>query len=196
MICHKHRCIFIHIPRTAGTSIETCINPNWTFENFREEKHILASTARKIYRDYWDEYFKFSFVRNPWDRMVSMSKYGSFYGCQVKSGKLDVMRYQKKFPRAEIDPRSKSAGDKTAIIHNAVYLNILNEELDFIGRFESLKEDYQKVCSIIKCSKSLSHKEAGKNKEDYTKFYDIKTQKLVSKIYRKDIEYFNYKFKG
>ena len=149
MICHKHKCIFVHIPRTAGTSVEQAIRPDWSWESFKEEKHILASTAKTIYKEYWDDYFKFSFIRNPWDRMVSMSKYSYFYGCEINNNKLDVSEYKKKFPQIEIDSRSKSAADKYSPISNAVYLNILNEELDFIGRFENLQEDYDKVCSII-----------------------------------------------
>lgn len=207
MICHKHKCIFIHIPRTAGTSIEQSIRPDWTNKNFPhmmpKKKHIFASTAKKIYRDYWDDYFKFSFVRNPWDRMVSMTKYGRYYGCEIKNDKLDISGYQKKFKKAEIDPRSKSKGEKFEAIGGAVYLNILNEELDFIGLFENLHEDYSKVCSAINCKCELSHKEprfgprlrVNNNKiKHYTEYYDDKTRRIVAKRYAKDIKQFGYKF--
>jgi len=195
MICHKHRCIFIHIPRTAGTSIESSIRPDWNFKNFEEEKHILASTAKYLYKDYWDDYFKFSFVRNPWDRMVSMSKYKGFYGCEIKNNKLDISGYQKKFKKVEIDPRSKSKEENRDMVSNAVYLNILNEELDFIGRFENLREDYSEVCSIINCKSELSHKEASDKKHKrYTEYYDQETREIVAQKYASDIEYFGYKF--
>lgn len=194
MICHKHKCIFVHIPRTAGTSVEQAIRPDWSWESFKEEKHILASTAKTIYKEYWDDYFKFSFIRNPWDRMVSMSKYSYFYGCEINNDKLDVSEYKKKFPQIEIDSRSKSVADKYSPISNAVYLNILNEELDFIGRFEKLQEDYNKVCSIIGCTNQLGHKEQGEKKANYTKFYTEDVKKVVGEVYKKDIEYFGYKF--
>ena len=194
MICHKHKCIFVHIPRTAGTSVEQAIRPDWSWESFKEEKHILASTAKTIYKEYWDDYFKFSFIRNPWDRMVSMSKYSYFYGCEINNGKLDVSDYKKKFPQIEIDSRSKSVADKYSPISNAVYLNILNEELDFIGRFEKLQEDYNKVCSTIGCTNKLGHKEQGEEKANYTKFYTEDVKKVVGEVYKKDIEYFGYEF--
>ena len=65
MISHKYKCIFIHIPRTAGTFTELLIDGKdwWVpkgYGSFRQEKHIIASQAKKIYKDYWDEYFKFS----------------------------------------------------------------------------------------------------------------------------------------
>jgi len=195
MICHKHKCIFIHIPRTAGTSVEQSIRPDWTFSDFHKEKHLLASTAKKLYSEYWDNYFKFSFVRNPWDRMVSMSKYSGFYGCNIIDGKLSIEQYIKKFAGAEVDPRSKSYGDDSETIPNAVYLNILNEDVDFVGRFENLQEDYNTICSIIGCTNKLLHKEKGaRKKKNYADFYTEATQKIVGEKYTKDIEYFNYKF--
>jgi len=195
MISHKHKCIFIHIPRSAGSSIEQAINPDWIFKNFKKQKHILASTAKIIYKDYWNDYFKFSFVRNPWDRMVSMSRYSRFYGCYIKGDKLNIEKYIKKFTGAEIDPRSLSRKCKTKEIANAIYLNILNEELDFIGRFENLQEDYRKVFSIINCKNILKHKESNNKKlKHYTEYYDDETRELVAEKYAKDIEHFGYKF--
>lgn len=195
MICHDHKCIFIHIPRTAGTSIERSIRSDWTWTNFKKEKHILASTAKLLYKDYWNDYFKFSFVRNPWDRMLSMSKYADFYGCEVENDKINIDQYMQKYPRVEIDPRSKSVIENVEPIKNAVYLNILNEELDFIGRFENLQEDYSKVCSIINCKNEIKHIEPNHKKfKHYTEYYDEETREIVAEKYAKDIKYFGYKF--
>ena len=199
MICHKHKCIFIHIPRTAGTSIESSIRPGWNFKNLGtdlfKQKHTLASTAKHLYKEYWNDYFKFSFVRNPWGRMLSMSQYKNFYGCIIKDGKLDISKYMQEHSGVEIDPRSKSNTENIKPIKNAVYLNILNEELDFIGRFENLQEDFSKVCSIINCENKLLHKEINETKhKHYTEYYDDETRQIVAKKYAKDIEYFNYKF--
>ena len=64
MISHKHKCIFIHFQRTGGTSIENAlVGKNWHGID-PSSKHIFASTAKRIYSDYWNDYFKFSFVRN------------------------------------------------------------------------------------------------------------------------------------
>lgn len=195
MICHNHKCIFIHIPRTAGTSIERSIIPEWTWTDFKKEKHILASTAKFLYKDYWNDYFKFSFVRNPWDRMLSMSKYGDFYGCKVENDKINIDQYMQKYSRIEIDPRSKSAIENVEPIKNAVYLNILNEELDFIGRFENLQEDYSKVCSIINCKNEIKHIEPNQKKfKHYTEYYNDETREIVAEKYAKDVEYFGYEF--
>jgi len=160
---------------------------------------LIASTAKKLYKDYWDEYFKFSFVRNPWSRMVSMSKF-PFYGCVVENNLLGIDSYINKFSPVEIDPRSASEKDRSSIpvIQDAVYLNILNEELDFIGRFENLQEDLDTVYEKIgHPGKKLPHHTKSKpciRKNSYTLYYGPKTREVVGNLYKKDIEHFGYEF--
>lgn len=195
MIDHKHKCIFIHIPRTGGTSIERSIRSDWTWKNFPTEKHILASTAKRLYKDYWNDYFKFSFVRNPWSRMVSMARFPNFYKCNITDGLVDVTGYFEKFPRIEIDPRSESKDETAEKIRNAVYLNILNEELDFVGRFEELQNDFDYVCEKIGMpKKELPHLVKSKDGKHYTKYYDDTTKQIVTERYAEDLEFFGYEF--
>ena len=208
MISHEHKCIFIHIPRTGGSSIEkfftkkSCFNQSGSLEerdlyfgySGPEIKHIVASTAKKLYADYWDDYFKFSFVRNPWDRMVSMAKYPEFYGCTINNESINVSEYLKKFPEIEIDERSLSANYVGKSLSNSVYLNLLDEPLDFVGKFENLKQDIEFVCDKIGTPvRKFLHKIASDHKH-YTEYYDEETKQIVAEVFAKDIEYFNYKF--
>ena len=84
MISHKHKCIFIHIPKCGGTSIEDAlfkprnertIKDLWSGPNKYQTgglQHLMAShIIEEVGGDLFDEYFKFSFVRNPWEKMVS-----------------------------------------------------------------------------------------------------------------------------
>lgn len=194
MISHKHKCIFVHIPRCGGTSME--INLNGTPHRNFSRKHIIASTAKKIYEPYWDDYFKFSFVRNPWDRMVSLHKFRNFYGVVLRGGKINMQGYLKKFPEIEIDPRSVSVDDKFEPKKNTVYLNILDVELDFIGRFENIDKDFERVYqSIGEVPVSLTNDRKHQSKhKHYTEYYDDETRQIVAEKYAKDIEYFGYEF--
>lgn len=201
MIDHKHKCIFIHIPRCGGTSIEVdLVGKNW-WDIEKTTKHLIASTAKKIYREYWDDYFKFSIIRNPWARMVSMmTRFPRFYGISLASTMFEnVGRYIEKYPNIEIDPRSKSRHDKFETHHtDSVYLNILNEKLDFIGKLENIQEDYSYICNKIgvpvhELLNDPKHSRGSKHKH-YTEYYDDETREQVAKIYAKDIEYFGYKF--
>src|SRR5689334_4209923 len=95
MISHRHRCLFIHIPKVAGQSIEEVFirlhNLTWKTRaplllrrNDQPElgpprlAHLKAiDYVRYCYvtPQEFNSYFKFSFIRNPWDRMVSFYKY-------------------------------------------------------------------------------------------------------------------------
>lgn len=72
LIDHKNKTIFIHIPRTGGTSIESAFfDKDWEhIEKFT--KHLHWKTAKVIYYPFWDDYTKFTVVRNPWDWIVSL----------------------------------------------------------------------------------------------------------------------------
>jgi hypothetical protein len=63
-------CIFIHVPRCAGTSVSSGLfgRPSGT--------HINARMFQTVYsRGEWERYFKFAFVRSPWDRLLSAFRY-------------------------------------------------------------------------------------------------------------------------
>jgi hypothetical protein len=204
MINHKTKCIFIHVPRTAGTSIEVAIQNQDQWHVSRRRKHLIASTAKKIYKEYWDEYFKFAFVRNPWDRMISLCKYGNFhpreynrtYGCDIQSGKLNLGTYRERFSTGyEVDQRSYSADDKfKPAIPNAIYSNILNEKLDFIGKFETLQSDCEFISEKIKKKIVLAKKQEQSKHLHYSEYYTDEIKDNVRTMFEYDTEVFNYEF--
>jgi len=197
MICHRNKCIFIHIPRCGGTSIEVAlVGRNW-WEVDKTTQHLIGSTAKKIYKPYWDDYFKFSFVRNPWDRMISLCKYSHHYKVNLVNGKVNFNRYFNRFYPLEIDIRSKSqedSFDSFNLIENSIYLNTLNVELDFIGKLENFQEDFNIVCDKIGIPQQVIPHRNRSNHKHYTEYYDDETREIVAQKYAKDIEYFGYEF--
>src|SRR5271166_1307490 len=79
VISHEYRCIFIHIPRCAGTSIEIWLTGQDWWDTDPRCKHLIASQARKLYASYWNRYFKFAVVRDPVERVISLLKYKTHF---------------------------------------------------------------------------------------------------------------------
>ncbi len=91
MISHLHKCIFVHIPKCGGTSIENVIWPEprkteelWMgftgpYHNKYQTgglQHLFATHIREEFGErIFDEYFKFTIVRNPWEKAVSQYFY-------------------------------------------------------------------------------------------------------------------------
>lgn len=199
MISHEHKCIFIHIPRTAGTFIEHAICGKDWWGVSSNTKHILASTAKEVYKDYWNDYFKFSIVRDPWDRMVSLSRYANHFGVKITNNQLDFEDYKTRYTPVEIDRRSKSKNAPVNPIPHAVYLNILDEDLDFIGKFEDLEGSLEYISDNVKAkiSPPKNKVEGGDpNKKHYSHYYNDFSRKEVYNLYSKDIAHFNYSFKN
>lgn len=203
MISHKYKCIFVHIPRTAGTSIEKWIYGQSWWGVEKNTKHLLASQAKKAYEQYWNDYFKFSIVRNPWDRMVSCLKFNGYFKLDTNNGIIDLSGYKNLYSIDNVilehdhrfSKKEKLISDKH--IPNAIYGNILDEELDYIGKYEDLENAVKYIKDRIKIRNDFdfnSHMNESKNRKNYKKYYDKGTKKEVKSMFLKDIEDYNYKF--
>lgn len=240
MICKKYKCLFVHIPKTAGQSIESVFlrlsGLDWETRaslllkpNLNKEEgpprlaHLTAQEYLKygyISKGLFDSYFKFSFVRNPWARLVSEYKFSY-------SSKYDFKRFLfEHFPEPEDDIYFKSEDHYRHVMPQYKFIYDSNGIclVDYIGRFENLQHDFNLICPKISISeivlpdknKSLPEgkflrlmlaglKRAGinpkslfskreKKKIHYTEYYDDESEKFVAELYKKDIEMFSYEF--
>ena len=71
MISKKLKCIYIHIPKTGGMSIETILGENIKNLHQQSIKIKHGTPFEWDYPKYWKDFYTFTFVRNPWDRVVS-----------------------------------------------------------------------------------------------------------------------------
>ena len=197
MINHKHKFIFVHINKTAGTSIGNILgklsrNQIGKHQSIKEYSK-LADNAHGF-----ENYFKFTFVRNSWDRFLSLYKY------RVKTNQTKLRRRPVSFKEWAKNIYDKNP--KHYNIPNELQLLMLSEQLDwitdttgkvnmdFIGRFENLQEDFNTVCDKIGIPKQkLPHINKTEHKH-YTEYYDDETREIVTEKYAKDIEYFGYEF--
>lgn len=231
MISHQLKVIFIHIPKVAGQSIEQCFithhGISWEHrdvlllkENSNPAKgpprlaHLTASEYKDygyISSDNFENYFKFSFVRNPWARLVSEYKWRGYY---TKWRFKDWLKYG--FPK----PARTSYWRHVMPQYDYLFDSAGNCLVDFIGHFENLTEDFnhfrQKASLQLP---DLPHVNKSSNKiggiqdlaslqtarflwkklkakqpvyPSYLEYYDDWSWSWVAERYQKDIEAFGY----
>lgn len=190
MISHKHQYIFIHIPKCGGTSVESCL---LNFEGVKRPKR-LSLLPQKTKDEYHlnsgvkghaflkeidltlkEKYFAFTFVRNPFDKIVSE------YLWDPQFNNLTFVKFLQ-------------TQAKWQIRHSNTQYEFIDEHIDFIGKFENLQQDFNVACDQIGIQQQdLPHRNKTKRKH-YTQYYNNETRKIVAELHAKDLEYFGYKF--
>jgi hypothetical protein len=198
MISHEHRCIFVHLHRTGGTSIERALAGDDWWAIDPATKHLAASQARHVYADYWDSYFKFSIVRNPYTRMLSCTKFGGFFSRDVRPGCtfgefLHGYMARFGFPVTfECDHRFYAGVTSARGLPNAVYLNMLDADLDYVGRFERLDEDFAYICDTLNVPTLELEHLAASDPVRPIRGIDRGSIELLEALFRRDLEHFGY----
>lgn len=198
MISHEHKCIFIHIPRTAGTLIEKliCGNDYWYIK--KQEKHLWANEAKKIYADYWDDYFKFTIIRNPYDRMYSLVKKFPGFANQKLNGNIleDIDGYLERFTfdnkPVEIDHRFHN---RTKIFNgnfskHSMYQNIIGNDMDLILDYDSLSATLPVLSNAI--GVDIDPSIIRKKTNSYMDLISDKAKKQIYSIHKNDIDRFKF----
>lgn len=200
-ISNKYNCIFIHIPKTGGTSIESSLEMHGDVDYIGVKPHInqtenhnvlwggglqhLTGAQIKDKIENYNDYYKFTFVRNPWSRFASAVIFNGSISTNLKSN-LTKSEFKKHIQGIDYDDLHHKC-QLDYIMHDG---NLL---VDFIGRYENLHEDYAHINSKLGTNLTLEHRMKTKHKH-YTEYYDDETKQIVAERYAKDIKYFGYKF--
>ena len=210
MISYDLRCIFIHIPKCGGTSIENVIWPHpedlteanlWMgfTSKYRNKyqtgglQHLLASQVRlEVGLDIFNSFYKFTIVRNPWNRTVSQFAYMQsrpdlmdFIGMQPKTEFKTYLGLIQKKQHVQWMPQTDFILDKDGTLL-----------VDRIGYLESIEKDSSEIFDIIGAyaerSKIFHANRSQRKSLDH--YYDQESIEIVSEIYSRDINYLKYSF--
>lgn len=135
----------------------------------------------RVGEDIWNNYFKFCFERNPWDREVSL-----YFFRRGRMGYADNFADHLK------------ALKRNKLNNWDIYSQNGKPAVDFIGRYENLEADLE--LALQKCgvdwAGELPRAKAKfrTDKRNYREFYDDQSRALVANTYRREIEYFGYEF--
>lgn len=204
---------FIHIPKTAGSSFQS-----WTINNsigsIDKQRHCNADIAEKHFKDLG---FTFSFVRNPFDRLVSMF-YFSAANAQIRKNEgigskvddrilcfyrlgfdawVNALKHNdiifKRYPRRDGFQNPAGSNQWWDLYTNQVEW-FSNKKMDLIIKIENLKHDFLKIQKHFNCYADLPYENTS-NRSSYKDYYKSnETKKSVYEIYKVDLDYFNYDF--
>ena len=179
--------IFIHIPKTAGSSIRSSLKDlPLKPRNAGIDRHFKALAIRsRVDLELFNSSFKFAFVRNPWDRQVSLYHYILKTSIHPTHEKTKLLGCFKTF----VFSRAKLRFSQYSWISDKEG-NLL---VDFVGRFENLEADFQTLCTKIGISTKLEHVNATDHLH-YQHYYDDETRDLTARMHSEDIERFGYTF--
>jgi hypothetical protein len=197
MVDHKHKAIFVHVPKCAGASMQAAL----LLGNNDVEKYgrhpTIHDIREQLPKEVFDEYFSFAFIRNPFDRMVSAYAYFN-KRTGIKGCFSDFVRkrgiYGTEYRRNKHD----------AAVHHMMGLRPITDFIcddsgyvvvDFVGRFETLYTDFEHVAKAIGLPPMLPrHLNVSSRYDDYRWYYTPRLRRIVEKCYKTDLIKFGYEF--
>jgi hypothetical protein len=192
----ERKCIFVHIPKCAGVSISKSLLGNLGGGHLRIPHYELIFSKREF-----EDYFKFTFVRNPWDRLLSAFLF-------LKKGGAN------KLDKAWADEHLSCFEDFHAFVTTWVNRRNVNTwkhfvpqykfvcepgtqtpKVDFIGYFEHIGDDFTYIQKKLGINSNLQHlNKTGGGKREYKEYYTDTTREIVADVYEEDIRIFRYDF--
>ena len=190
---YSKKIIFVHIPKTAGISVAKAI-----FGDVSLEGHRSIIFYKNLFNEDFSEYFTFSVVRNPWDRLYSAFKFLEKGGINIH----DRNAYEQYLEEYKDFEDFVTNGLNKKMIYEIMHFIPQSEficskdgkiDVNYIARFENLKDDISKLSEKINNPIELDHHNSNR-KVSYKEIYTSDMIKKVEEIYKMDIINFNYKF--
>lgn len=225
LISYRKKFIFIHIYKTAGTSVTNALLPyarirdrlvydfwltqklcgrlmilmGWEDDGWKQftgyHKHATADAIRRKMGEHeYDRYFKFVFVRNPYDLLVSLY----FYIREHREHRLYKVASTVDFSDFVKRYVASSPEKQTDFIYDPQTGSSL---VNYVGRVETLRDDLEqisKALSLPDLADEVGYDNPSLLREhkDYRSYYDEETRFLVSDFFKRDLDDLGYCFDG
>jgi hypothetical protein len=191
---YDSRAIFVHVPKCAGDSVKQSLFG----DDFSDVHRTLDEYADIFEPECITAYFKFTIVRNPWDRLVSA--YHFLRGGGINEG--DRLWFSSKLGHFKgFDEFVRGWLNKDNIwkrwYFQPQYHFILEFrgkiQMDFVGLFENLDKDCRYLAKRLGVDRPVKSINKSKH-EDYKSYYNEETMNIVADVYDTDIKLLGYNF--
>ena len=206
IVSHKHRFIFAAIPKTGTHSVRQAlrehlsaddieqvglfVNKRFPFEELAAARHGhlgLAQVRPFLGEAVFASYFKFGFVRNPFDRFVSYCAFMTRANDEFERAPREVMRHilfeMRPMQHILFQPQHTVLADADGRLLS-----------DYVGRVEDMQASYDAICERIGIPTRALEQVNSSRRGDYRQYYDQALVDGVAELYRRDLELFGYEF--
>ena len=206
ILSHRHRLIFIALPKVASHSIRFALRPHLADDDeeqvslfvrkriarpgfaTQEHGHQLAREVRAALGvETWQSYVSFAVIRNPWDRFVSyvafMMRHSGAFDRDPQAAMRRVLAHPQNQSAVHYRPQSDFVTDEAGrIIVSA------------LCRAERLQQDFAEVCTRVGLPLPVLEQRNASVHRPYAEYYDDELREAVAALYREDIARFDYRF--
>ena len=205
IISGLHKFIFAAIPKTGTHAVRRALREHMGPEDieqvglFVQKKfpiealarighgHITLAEVKPFLRpEDFAGFFKFAFVRNPFDRFVSYCAFMTRAQGQFEQAPQAVMRHFLANPPNQhilFQPQHSFVTDAAGKLMT-----------DYVGRVEQMQHSYDEICERIGIPSAALEKVNASKRADYRRYYDRELIDGVAKLYARDLECFGYEF--
>lgn len=181
--------IYYSVPKSASSFVRSRLFPG-SYGLGPKTLNQPCKYSIKSTKFLYKKYFSFTFVRNPWSRMVSNWAY--FTSSKFRIHQMNLSGYD----------MSKYYNFKDFLIFSTFFNNhhwqpqhlFLDSNLDYIGKVENFNQDWFNIFEKLNLNPIPPKKVNTTNHKHYTEYYDDESRDIVARKYAKDIEYFGYQF--
>jgi|TARA_B110000977_G_scaffold181489_1_gene242209 hypothetical protein len=190
VLIKDYNSVFIHIPKTGGSSIQQWLMDNTDSYITKGTKH---HTLNAIESKYGKFDFSFAVVRNPWDWCVSWY----FFSRDRALRRINHPKNKGKFS-LEYNQRILTEFDKgfEYFVENTQLTDQFHRTvgIDYIIKLENINEEIKVIAEKFNINKDLPVINASSRNKNYQEYYNDNTRAIIQSKFTKDINFFNYKF--
>lgn len=208
IISHRHKFIFVAVPKTGTHSVRQALREQMGDEDIEQvglfvnkrfpmpelaairHGHLtLAQVEPFLPAGDFKGYFKFGFVRNPFDRFISYCAFMTRAGGEFDTDPKAVMRHF----LFTAPPTGHILFQPQHLFFTGTHGQLVS---DFVGRIEAMQPDYDTICARIGIAPRALDKVNSSKRGDYRDYYDQQLIDGVTALYARDLELFDYSFEG